>query len=123
MQNSYGEEDEPGAIELEDIKYYKTGNTEAETCDSTLSTSEYYYTIEIQGSSTKGYKFKNWELGINSHENEIIPIFSLDYGEEGGFFPEQSFTFKGDIVDSSHGVNTAVGDFVNDNCTPFNVGY
>lgn len=123
MQTSYGEEDEPGAIELENIKYYKIGNTEEETCNTTLSSSEYYYSIEIQGSSTKGYKFKNWELGINSHENEIIPIFSLDYNEDRGFFPEQSFTLKGDIVDSSHCVNTSIGDFVNTNCTPFNVGY
>ncbi len=123
MQTTYGEEDEPGAIQLENIKYFKTGNTEEETCDSSLSTTDYYYTIEIQGSSTKGFKFKNWELGINSNQNEIIPIFSLDYNEEGGFFPEQSFTLKGDIVDSSHCVNTSIGDFVNDNCTPFNTGY
>ena len=123
METSYGEEDEPGAIQLEDIKYYKAGNTEAEACDSSLSSSDYYYTIEIQGSSTKGYKFKNWELGINSSQTEVIPIFSLDYNEDEGFFPEQSFTLKGDIVDSSHCVNTSIGAFVNANTTPFNVGY
>lgn len=123
METSYGEEDEPGAIQLEDIKYYKAGNTEAEACDSSLASSDYYYTIEIQGSSTKGYKFKNWELGINSSQTEVIPIFSLDYNEDEGFFPEQSFTLKGDIVDSSHCVNTSIGAFVNANTTPFNVGY
>ncbi len=123
METTYGEEKDPGAIQLEDIQYYEAGNKEAKNCKTELDSAKYFYTIKIQGSSTKGYKFKNWELGIDSSENEIIPIFSLDYGEEGGFFPEQSFTLKGDIVDSSHCVNTAVGDFVNANCTPFNTGY
>ncbi len=125
MENTtYGEETDTDTIQLENIQYYEVGNTNPKKCNSKLDAGNYFYTIKIQGSSTKGYKFKNWELGIDSSkENEIIPIFSLDYGEEGGFFPEQSFTLKGDIVDSSHCVNTAVGDFVNDNCTPFNTGY
>ena len=123
MKNTCGEEEATDTLNLENIQYYETGSTQAKNCISEL-TSTYHYTIKIQGSSTKGFKFKNWELAIvGDEDNETIPIFSLDYGEEGGFFPEQSFTLKADVVDSSHCVNTAVGDFVNDNCTPFNTGY
>lgn len=129
MQNSFGEEEATNAVDLQGIKYYKANNTEPETCDD-KDLASYKFQIEIQGSSTKGYKFKNWELSITtSQEQETIPIFSLDYGEvdedgkDIGFFPEQSFTLKGDIVDSAHSVNTSIGDFVNDNCTSFNAGY
>lgn len=129
MKNSFTEEEATNAVDLQGIKYFKANNTESEVCDD-QGLASYKFQIEIQGSSTKGYKFKNWELSIaTNQEQETIPIFSLNYGEtdedgkDVGFFPEQSFTLKGDIVDSAHSVNTSIGDFVNDNCTQFNYGY
>lgn len=131
MQGTFTEEQKVDEIKLNNIQYYKAFNTTAEKQDvSDLEDLKYYYSIQIQGSSTKGYKFKNWELSINTDDSlETIPIFSLNYegkdsdGKDVGFFPEQSFTLKADIVDSSHSVNTTIGSFVNDNCTPFNTGY
>ena len=90
------------------------------------STPAQFY-IKPQGSSTLGYRCKNWELYAPAHEQEgysyiYSPNFksvSQDASESAKeeayktFLPEESFTLKADIVDSSHTNNNAIGDFVN----------
>jgi hypothetical protein len=67
------------------------------------------------------YKSKNFTLGIRSSEyvtnQNKQTLFSPNFNsnDEGTFLPENSFTLKADVVDSSHTNNTAVGKFVNDN--------
>ena len=124
MQSIYSEEAEIESIDVDSLQYYKAGNNEASTCDDNGVNTAYSYQLDVQGSSTKGFQFKNWELSIKATQEEgVNPIYSFDYDDKDGFFPEQSFTFKADIVDSSHSVNTTVGNFVNDTCTKFNPGY
>ena len=86
-----------------------------------------YWYIVIQGSSTKGRKVKNLNLGIkNNGDNAVLftPNFkkitsSMSNSEaiavgNSSFLPEQIFTLKADIVDSSHCNNVSIGKFVND---------
>lgn len=82
------------------------------------------FKFEIQGSSTRSYKGKNFDLSLwNNDESETadVYLFSPNYktGDTTTFLPEQRFTLKGDIVDSSHSNNTSVGAFVNDVCEKF----
>lgn len=88
-----------------------------------------YFTIQIQGSSTKTYKCKNYTLTLNNRdESETAShfVYSPNYKSVSGltgdavteayktFLPEESFTLKADVVDSSHSNNTSIGKFVND---------
>ena len=82
------------------------------------------FKFEIQGSSTRSYKGKNFDLSLwNNDESETadVYLFSPNYktGDTSTFLPEQRYTLKGDIVDSSHSNNTSVGAFVNDVCEKF----
>ena len=79
------------------------------------------FTIQIQGSSTKSQKSKNLTLAVKSG-TEIIEqgqavLFSPNYKKDDytTFLPEQEFTLKADIVDSSHSNNTSIGAFINKN--------
>lgn len=79
------------------------------------------FTISIQGTSTVGNKSKNFTLRLNTSESltsagETI-LFSPNYDKENSdtFLPEQAFTLKADVVDSSHTNNTAMGKFINEN--------
>lgn len=79
------------------------------------------FTIQIQGSSTKSQKSKNLTFALQSG-TEIIEqgqtvLFSPNYKKDdhSTFLPEQEFTLKADIVDSSHSNNTSIGEFVNKN--------
>ena len=87
--------------------------------DSDLGPANFY--IKLQGSSTMGNKSKNFTFGVETDGDESYSIlFSPNYRSEGEnsektFLPEQSFTLKADVVDSSHSNNTAVGAFINDN--------
>ena len=80
-----------------------------------------HFTIKIQGSSTVNNKAKNFTLRLNSGSDitdagEAI-LFSPNYNmnDPDTFLPEQAFTLKADVVDSSHTNNTAMGKFVNEN--------
>lgn len=87
--------------------------------DPKFNSSSFY--IKLQGSSTMGNKSKNFTFGISTPVTEPYSVvFSPNYKSEGDnakktFLPEQSFTLKADVVDSSHSNNTAIGSFVNDN--------
>ena len=102
---------------------------------SNLQIGGFYWYIEIQGSSTKGRKVKNLNLGIessDSHPTENIvftPNFknvknNMDPEEmnkiyNSSFLPEKKFTLKADIVDSTHCNNVSIGKFVNQNTDKF----
>lgn len=79
------------------------------------------FSIQIQGSSTVNNKAKNFTLRLNSGSDIIQAgeaiLFSPNYDKEDTdtFLPEQAFTLKADVVDSSHTNNTAMGKFVNEN--------
>ena len=79
------------------------------------------FTLQIQGSSTKSQKSKNFTFAIKSGTDVVEQgqtiLFSPNYkkSDHSTFLPEQEFTLKADIVDSSHSNNTSIGAFVNDN--------
>ena len=78
--------------------------------------------VEPQGSSARGYRCKNWELYAPSPSDEgHICVYTPKFkGEDTTtFLPEESFTLKADIVDSSHTNNNAIASFVNDVTRPF----
>jgi hypothetical protein len=66
-------------------------------------------------------KSKNYTLSLESGPDVIQAgqaiLFSPNFNREdtSTFLPEQKFTLKADVVDSSHSNNTAVGKFINDN--------
>lgn len=78
--------------------------------------------ITLQGSSTLGYRCKNFELIAPTHNDSsksYIYSPNFDPGDSSTFLPEKSFTLKADVVDSSHTNNNAIGNFVNKVTTPF----
>ena len=80
------------------------------------------FKITPQGSSTLGYRCKNWELYAPEPDTDSVNcIYSpnFDVNDTSTFLPEESFTLKADVVDSSHSNNNAIGDFVNKVTTPF----
>ena len=86
-----------------------------------------FFYLDRQGSSTKTFRCKNLELhGPKSSDSSKSYVFSPNMminpnspGYNESFLPEESFTLKADVVDSSHTNNNAIGKFVNDNTTPF----
>lgn len=79
------------------------------------------FTLSLQGSSTMNNKSKNYTLSLESGPDVVQAgqaiLFSPNFNREdtSTFLPEQKFTLKADVVDSSHSNNTAVGKFINDN--------
>lgn len=94
-------------------------NTNSILFDSSQSI-DVEFILDIQGSTTRTYKSKNYELGVrvkNDPTNGIaVPIFTPNFrmDDKNSFLPETSFTLKADVVDSSHTNNTCVGKFVNE---------
>ena len=75
--------------------------------------------IDLQGTSTKRNRIKNFSLRIaNSGDNGKI-LFSpkFDIGKPETFLPDLEWTIKADIADSAHANNTSIGKFVNRVCT------
>ena len=80
------------------------------------------FSIEPQGSSTREYRSKNWEVyAPSASEEDYVCIYSPNFKESDPttFLPEESFTFKSDVVDSSHTNNNAIASFVNEVTTAF----
>ena len=88
--------------------------------------------IELQGSSTGRYKSKNVNLGIKSDSEIYTILYTPNFknvtddmtNEEKTaayqtYLPENKFTLKADVVDSTHSNNTAIGAFVNANTKAF----
>lgn len=86
-------------IEGATIQYYDGSSSEK----NLLSMND--VTVGLQGTSTLSDNIKN--LNITFKDNVIfIP--------KETWMPEQTYTLKADIVDSSHSLNAAVGKFVNE---------
>ena len=78
---------------------------------------EFY--LRLQGSSTMRYKAKNFTLGVRNtseDQNTPVPLFSPNFNinDKSTFLPDNAFTLKADMVDSSHSNNTSLGKFIND---------
>lgn len=103
----------PNAKSKEDRTLSKV---EFPTTDSFVGAS---WKLELQGSSTRNYKCKNFDLVLKTDEERgrtNTCLFSPNFNSEDTetFLPEQRFTLKADVVDSSHSNNTSIGRFVND---------
>ena len=74
------------------------------------------FRLDIQGSSTRSYKGKNYLLTLEftEEDNAYIPIYTpwFNMDDKNSYLPENSFTLKADIVDSSHTNNTCMGKFI-----------
>lgn len=68
-------------------------------------------TVKIQGTSTKGYRSKNLEVGFGvdaaTDQPRLMQVKST-------WFPENSYTLKCDMVDSAHANNAAIGRWINE---------
>lgn len=126
LEMDYGEDgtatgsDNSWTIGLE----YSQGNTSLTDIVFPAGFSTGQFTLKMQGSSTKHYRVKNFTLGLqntDTDENAKDYIFSpnFDISDFSTFLPEQEFTLKADIVDSSHSNNTSCGKFVNTVCKKF----
>lgn len=109
----YSESSTPPKVSCEFKKCEING---AEVVEKPLvNDSKYTFSIEYQGSSTLKYGAKNFEIYADSHEDDQNVSHPVVWTpDEDKFLPEQSFTLKADIVDSSHSNNVIVGKFVND---------
>lgn len=98
-------------------------NTKLETIDtSSISTLDGTqkngrFRLDIQGSTTRSYKGKNYLLTLEftEEDNAFIPVYTpwFNMDNKDSYLPENSFTLKADIVDSSHTNNTCMGKFIN----------
>ena len=71
-------------------------------------------TVKPQGTSTLADYIKN--LDITFEEGTV-------FSPKDTWFPEQTYTLKADIVDSSHSLNTSIGKFVNQELGDINNTY
>lgn len=121
LDKSFNEEDIASDIEATLEWSGGKGKGVLSTVDSPANT---YFTITVQGSSTRAYKCKNYDLTIHNRdksENALLYLYSPNFSntDTSTFLPEQTFTLKADVVDSSHSNNTSIGKFVNAITAPF----
>lgn len=92
---------------------YFDPNSEKTTAISTGELS-----VQIQGTSSTGYRSKNLEIKFNK------VLYNQDDGSLIGpelfqpiktWMPENQFTLKADVVDSAHANNASIGKWINDN--------
>lgn len=124
LEQSYSEEGVGSDLSFNVTIQWSSGNQGLTSIDFPGDYSTAQFLIEIQGSSTKEYKIKNFNLSIvNTDDSEQADIFlySPNYkdGDTSTFLPENSFTLKADVSDSSHSNNTSCGKFVNTVCNKF----
>lgn len=107
----------PGLADLENVPVPSTGVYDYET----QMFYEGHWQIDLQGTSTMRNKIKNFSLSIVTSSDDVKVLMSPNYdpNDPNSFLPEQTWTLKADIADSAHANNTAVGKFVNRNCTRF----
>ena len=78
MNNAYGEEEETDTITISNLRYYPANSTKNSEPYVTTDIT-YHFEMDIQGSSTKGFKHKNWEISIVSDTENTTAIYSLNY--------------------------------------------
>lgn len=116
MSASHGENDVIEEVPVT-IQWAKgDGVSDISTITKLGETNAATFSITMQGSSTLGYRCKNWELmAPKSTDDNKTCIYSpnFDVNNSDSFLPEESFTLKADVVDSSHTNNNAMGAFIN----------
>ena len=82
---------------------------------TTVSTSE--MSVQIQGTSSTGYRSKNLEIKFNKalSNSEGEYVGNELFQPKDTWMPENQFTLKADVVDSAHANNAAIGKWINDN--------
>lgn len=82
---------------------------------SAVSTTE--MSIQIQGTSSTGYRSKNLEIMFNKilTDDEGRTIGPELFQPKASWMPENQFTLKADVVDSAHANNASIGKWINDN--------
>jgi hypothetical protein len=134
LTTSYTENGKPDPITC-DVYYARDiDDTLSQIKSSGIDINEHSYsanwTIEPQGSSTLSYRTKNITLALDvpeGNEDGRIPLFTPNFNPTdptgtGSYYPEQSWTLKADVVDSSHSNNNACGAFVNNVMARYNMG-
>lgn len=121
LNASYSQDESTGPSKWKipvQVKWGKGLTTTTEVVmDKSFGDNTSFY-IELQGSSTLSNKSKNLTLGIETDSAlGSTVVFSPNYNADDNktFLPEQMFTLKADVVDSSHSNNTAIGAFINNN--------
>lgn len=66
--------------------------------------------VDLQGTSTLADFIKNLNIGFVDTNTGLKSVFI----PKPSWFPEEVYTLKADIVDSSHALNTSIGKFVNE---------
>lgn len=93
------------------FNYYDPNSTKG----SSVSTGE--MSVQIQGTSSTGYRSKNLEIKfhkeIRDDSGSLIGNELFQPNEK--WMPENQFTLKADVVDSAHANNASIGKWVNDN--------
>lgn len=91
------------------IDYYTMGNATPTRIDNTIGTG---MTIGIQGTSSLRYNSKNYEIYMGKMgDTDASPDFLVQMRED--WLPENRYTLKADVMDSSHVNNILVGSIVN----------
>lgn len=117
FEKSYGQETTD--IPTQNVKVQYAANKELKTIEA----ENCQFVIDIQGSTTRGYRTKNIELsvvGTDSSESGYY-VYTPNFSslDNNTFLPERSFTLKADVVDSSHSNNNSIGEFINENTDRF----
>lgn len=103
---------------------WSSGKNSVEPIQMPSGYSNARFRAALQGSSTKMYRVKNFNLSIENISGDDegdVYLYSPNFDEENPntFLPETEFTLKADIVDSSHSNNTSCGRFINTVCRKF----
>lgn len=85
------------------------------TSGSAVSTTD--VSVQIQGTSSTGYRSKNLEIALNKilTDDEGKSIGPELFQPKASWMPENQFTLKADVVDSAHANNASIGKWINDN--------
>lgn len=99
-------------------------SSELKTVGIDGSSGDTFFRLDIQGSSTRKNRAKNFEIYAPASSSEdTVYVYSPnndpDASDTDAFLPEESFTFKADVVDSGHSNNNVIGKFINKCTTPF----
>lgn len=100
---------------------YSKGKQDLQNIDIASKFKDAYFQIFLQGTSTLNYGSKNFDLAVDSPEEDYTYLYSPNFNEQDNttFLPEKRFTLKADVVDSSHSNNNAIGKFINTVTTKF----
>lgn len=100
-QQSYGNETLSSTEGI--IQYYDPNGTSNEAVEFTAE-------IALQGHSTLQDAIKNINITLSDTEGSKVIFIP-----KSTWYPEQTYTLKADVVDSSHSNNASIGKFINDN--------